>query len=311
MISRLSENPPYRVRKNMQINSQSGHNPLSRGSAVSHWLKQGILVSLILIMAAHLSITDAAEKPGRFLKNLQAYKTNYFLNNWFLDHEGSDQGYQNQEMIIQLSVKMQILDPFYFGYTHRAFWQVFDLDNSRPFREQNYNPELFMDLGQFDRLDQLRIGIWEHESNGEQMRFDQNGKPVNYSRTWDRTYLFARKVLTENLSLSAKVWILVSPKTNEYRAFYDDNSDLLDYMGNSELYLDLEQSNFSSHLMFRRGWKAGTETLQLDIRFPIQLVTDQYSGNGAFHIQAFSGYGDSLIDYNRKVTRIAAGISFR
>ncbi len=266
------------------------------------------LLGIMLLTVCFVSTVQAAGTDTVFA-SFEGYKPVYILNSWFMDREGSEQGYQDQELAIQISLKKQIISSFYFGYSHKAFWQIYDLGNSRPFREQNYNLEVFLDYRQYWGFERLRIGL-EHESNGERMRFDENGEPVNYSRTWDRAYLFLQKQATSFLSISLKAWVVTSPKTEEYRAYYDDNPDMQQYMGSGELGLCIDVFGVLTNLMLRRGWRDGTETVRMDIQVPIRLFLEKTNSENAIHLQAFSGYGDSLIDYDRKVSRLAVGISF-
>jgi phospholipase A1/A2 len=266
------------------------------------------LLGIILFVACSVPTVQAVGSDTVFA-SFEGYKPVYILNSWFMDREGSEQGYHDQELAIQISLKKQLVSSLYFGYSHKVFWQIYDLANSRPFREQNYNPELFLDYRRQWGVERLRIGL-EHESNGERMRFDENGEPVNYSRTWDRAYLFLQKQATSFLSISLKAWVVTSPKTDECRAYYDDNPDMQQYMGSGELGLRIEVSGVLTNLMLRRGWRDGTETVRMDIQVPIRLFREKTNSENALHLQAFSGYGDSLIDYDRKVTRLAVGISF-
>ena len=49
------------------------------------------------------------------------------------------------EAVFQLSAKHRIFKTrFYFAYTQISFWQAYDENNSAPFRETNYNPDLFL-----------------------------------------------------------------------------------------------------------------------------------------------------------------------
>lgn len=266
------------------------------------------LPTLLFLYLSTAALT-AEEPTGRAFRNLEPYKPGYFVNSWFLNQEGSDSGYQNQETIIRFSLKRRLTTRLYFAYSHKAFWQIYDLANSRPFREHNYNPELFLDFGSFRELDSLRLGLFEHESNGEQMRYDTNGNPVNRSRTWDRCYLYLEKRFNHRVSLSAKAWVVTSPRRPEYRAFYDDNPDMQQYLGSGEIRLEFDGFGTHTTLMLRRGWKAGTETAQLDLRIPLSNISAHFDWKHDLYLQAFNGYGDSLNDYNRKVTRAAIGIS--
>ena len=87
------------------------------------------------------------------------------------------------------------------GYTQQNQWQVYNDDISRPFRETNYMPEVFISY---------RPGIelpggfqWRLVNAG--YNHQSNGRTDTVSRSWDR--LFAEfGVEKENLALFAKVW---------------------------------------------------------------------------------------------------------
>ena len=58
---------------------------------------------------------------------------------------------EDNEMMFQLSIKAPIWQNVfgsnidaYFGYTTKSYWQLFNDDFSAPFRETNYQPELFL-----------------------------------------------------------------------------------------------------------------------------------------------------------------------
>ena len=252
---------------------------------------------------------DQKNKP--FIQSLEPYKPIYVVSTWFMDGEGSDQGYQDQELLISLSFKRGIFWNVYFGYSHKAFWQIYDHANSRPFREHNYNPELFLEWDDILNLDHVRFGLIEHESNGEQLRYDKNGNPVNHSRTWNRTYLYADKSVHPVLNLGLKLWVVTDSDDPDDGSFIVDNSDIEQYMGSSEFYVELGRFPSQLSVMLRQGWKEGTETIRVDGRLPLHLLTGSLDESIDIFVQFFSGYGDSLIDYNRKITRVSVGVAFR
>ena len=112
--------------------------------------------------------------------------------------------------------------PLYFAYTQKSFWQAYHTERSRPFRENNYNPELFLDYSRDPKLTNKRygviLGLAEHESNGQIELF---------SRGWSRSYLQPYFVTDRSFMfidgafLSFKIWNRwdENPET-------DDNPDL-------------------------------------------------------------------------------------
>lgn len=245
-----------------------------------------------------------------FLQSLESYKPIYVTHTWFLGGEGRAQGYQDQELLLHFSFKHVIVYNLFFGYTHKAFWQVYDQGNSRPFREHNYNPELFLEWNDFWSVDELRSGL-EHESNGEKLRYTADARPVNQSRTWNRIYLFARKAFHPLLTLGLKLWTVTDSDNPDENSFIIDNADIQQFMGSGEFYAELGPYPAVLSIMLRTGWREGTETIRVDGRLPVHILTGGEDTGIDIFAQVFAGYGDSLIDYNRRITRFSLGVAFR
>ncbi len=264
----------------------------------------------VLMLACSLPLR-AQDRSAPFLHTLEPYKPIYILNSWFLDNEGSDQGYRDDELVLQFSFKRLLWGNLYFAYSHTAFWQLADLQNSRAFRETNYNPEIFLDFPDLWMLDHVRLGLAEHESNGEKQQFDDEANPINFSRTWNRAYLFMQKEMARYLGLGMKVWIVSDRKENDWISFYDDNADIQQYMGSGEIYIDIGRGPTTLSLMLRHGWKEGTETIRVEGRIPLYGLYSETDNGLDLFLQYFSGFGNCLIDYDRRVNRFAVGLSFR
>ena len=179
------------------------------------------------------------------------------------------------------------------GYTQQNQWQVYNGDVSRPFRETNYMPEAFIswkpdiDLGGGFKWNLLNAG-YNHQSNG---RADV------LSRSWDR--LFAEfGVEKENLALFGKVWWRL-PESSDT----DDNPDITRYYGYGELNGLYRWRDNSFALGVRGNVSTGKGAMQFGWTSPKIL--------GAFrgYVQVFSGYGESLIDYNWKQTTVGVGFA--
>ncbi|MCP4705693.1 MAG: phospholipase A, partial [candidate division Zixibacteria bacterium] len=87
----------------------------------------------------------------------------------------------------------------------------------------------------------------------------------------------------------------------------DDNPDITDYLGHAELqvYYNLPH-NHTIHLKAFGSFKTGHGGFYLMYNFPVPK-----SNNSFFTIRFSHGYGESLVDYKKKLTRIGIGISFR
>src|SRR5688572_14682645 len=99
---------------------------------------------------------------------------------------GRVQPYDRNELKFQLSLKAKVSslpgdNDLWVAYTQDSYWQVLNAEISRPFRETNHEPEIYVTLRSRDNPYGLRatsIGV-VHQSNGQ-------GGPT--SRSWNRIY---------------------------------------------------------------------------------------------------------------------------
>jgi phospholipase A1 len=104
--------------------------------------------------------------------------------------------------------------------------------------------------------------------------------------------------------LSLKPWYRIPEKEKEFPGDPggDDNPDIRHYMGFWELGLLFMpgKSNFTA--LFRNNLRRENRgAIQLGWSYPLSVKVKGY-------MQIFDGYGDSLIDYNHRTTRISLGI---
>lgn len=181
------------------------------------------------------------------------------------------------------------------AFTQQAFWQAFNVGNSSPFRESNYEPELIgtFGTGNVQGWKLLNLGF-SHQSNGR-------SEPA--SRSWNRLYLQGGWEWDEVYVLGRGWWRLPE------KASKDDNPDLTRYLGRAEMIVHwlpdrddeiimLLRSNLNTH-----GHKG---FVQLDWASPFKV-----GRSSQLNFQLTSGYGDSLIDYNHYQTTFAIGIVFK
>ena len=222
-------------------------------------------------------------------KGLSVHKELYILP---LTHADRYQGGQT-EIEFQISAKQRILKTnFYFGYTQKSFWQAYDFGNSSVFRETNYNPEIFYRTG----IDTVKFGKWkmdigfEHESNG------QGGVT---SRSWNRVYV-APYLPRQDSLWYFKFWYRVPVDLG-----VDDNPDITDFLGYGELHYRHSFNNrHLVHAMIRGN--PGTGKGAVSLNYSIPGPSDNYY----YLLRLWSGYGESLIDYNRSTNRIGLGFIF-
>jgi phospholipase A1 len=205
------------------------------------------------------------------------------------------------EAVFQISAKHRIFESrLYFGYTQISFWEAYDRNNSAPFRETNYNPELFYRTQRFP-LYSGRIGAdigFEHESNGQ--------KPP-LSRSWNLFYV-APYYFSPNwlVRLKLRYRFPEDEKVSPDAALGDDNPDITDYLGYSDVQLFYRFPwNHVIHLTLRGNIATGKEGIILN--YSALLPKGKYS---YLCVRVSHGYGESLVDYKKSLTRIGFGIMF-
>lgn len=211
----------------------------------------------------------------------------------------------HEEAKFQLSLKVPVAegllrddDSIFFGFTVKSFWQMYNSNLSAPFRETNYQPELFwvapVDWNPFAAdASYLQIGV-EHQSNG---------RSLPLSRSWNRVY--ADFIWEEgSWAFSFRPWYRIpeDEKTDASDTQGDDNPDIERYLGHFEFTSIYHGYNHEVSLMLRNNLRSDNfGALQLDWTFPLWK---RFRG----HVQYFNGYGESLVDYDARIERLGIGI---
>lgn len=182
----------------------------------------------------------------------------------------------------------------WLGYTQSSRWQVFNSEESRPFRETNYEPEaslMFRTNYEILGLNARLLGVTlNHQSNGR-------SDPL--SRSWNRV-IFNLGFEKDNFALMLRPWYRVEENAKD-----DNNPDIKDYIGRGDLTAFYRKGDNDFSLMLRHSLKGGDRShgaVQFDWAFPIK-------GKLRGHLQLFDGYGESLIDYNHRATYVGLGVS--
>jgi len=208
------------------------------------------------------------------------------------------------EIVGQLSFKVRILSTrLYVGYTMISFWQAYDTANSSPFRETNYNPELFYRLTPSNS----KFKRWGFDIGGEH---NSNGESIDRSRSWNRLY-FAPHYRWEKSFIRGKVWYRLPeddcvPGVEEIEC--DNNPNITDYYGYGEVSFDMQLGDrkVPPLLHVLAGGSLSDQRGRVEASFSYPAASkDVY-----YHFWVFYGYGENLIDHDQLRTRVGAGFRF-
>ena len=232
-----------------------------------------------------------------------------------------DQELDHVELKFQLSLKVKVaeqignLADLWFGYTQQSNWQAFNGSNSRPFRETNYDPELI--LGFPLRTEVSALGLTPRMINVGLVH-QSSGQPDPFSRSWDRAYVQVgvdRDVDKERdrFAFLMRAWYRIPEPRGE-----DDNPDIQHYLGYGDLLFFWRRGDINVSALLRNSLQAQNNrgSLQLDWSVPITRISSLENVNVLpligrelrFYVQFFTGYGETLIDYNHYQTTIGIGI---
>lgn len=258
---------------------------------------------------------EALNRANRFV--LTPHKRNFIMP---FSYKGSPntrpyEGTENQlqaldrtEVELQLSIKILLREGIinnnghlYLGYTNHAWWQLYNRDISAPFRETNHQPELILsftndwDIWGFRNV--LNEAILNHQSNG------QSGL---LSRSWNRIMLnsvFER----DPFVVVFNPWYRLPESEQRYPgdARGDDNPDIEKYMGNFELTAAYQRKQDIYSIMLRNNFRSDNKgAVELAWSFPVSRRMPNVRG----YVKYFSGYGQSLIDYDDHADVLGIGV---
>ncbi|NVJ60643.1 MAG: phospholipase A [Gammaproteobacteria bacterium] len=240
------------------------------------------------------------------------HKINYILPFTYQDSPNekpfsdSNRTLMHSEVKFQVSFKVPVTRQtlfenngyLFFGYTSLSVWQAYNTDESSPFRDTNHETEVMMLFTSEQELFGARIPAYtlgfSHQSNGQ---------PDGLSRSWNRLYI---DILMEyeDFYLSFKPWwrIPERQKEDEFDAKGDDNPDIDDFYGYFEMHLFRKIHDNELSVMLRNNLRSDNKgAIELGYSYPFSTKVRGY-------VQLFHGYGETLIDYNHKNTRLGVGI---
>lgn len=277
----------------------------------------GLLAVPAAVQAEEATIKQVHDKPqvkGSIIANmlvehdnpftLYPYDTNYLLYTETSDvNKEAIQSYswaddaRKDEVKFQLSLAFPIIrgiagDNSVLGmsYTQRSWWQAFNRSASSPFRETNYEPQLFVGWAT-----DYQLGNWTLRDIETGFNHQSNGRSDPTSRSWNRVYA---RLMAQNGNFQAQIkpWYRIPESSSK-----DDNPDITKYMGYYEAQVGYEWGESVFTAKGHYNWNTGYGGGELGWSYPMTKSL-------RFYTQLYSGYGESMIDYNFNQTRFGVGI---
>jgi phospholipase A1 len=217
---------------------------------------------------------------------------------------GSFRDYRHVEAEVQVSLRAKVLADLvghgnlWLAYTQQSLWQVLDGDDSRPFRASDYKPEADYVLPIPERLGTLGGWRWRLAQVG--IAHESNGLSDPLSRSWNYIDL-ATAFTHDDFALQARhFWRLPESGVN-------DNVDLASYIGSTELEADWFPGTSTHQLTARTSfdsWHRGS--LKYVWTHPVSAAKPD---GLRWYVQLFTGYGETLLDYNHHQDSVAVGFT--
>ncbi|WP_172406193.1 MULTISPECIES: phospholipase A [Pacificimonas] len=188
-------------------------------------------------------------------------------------------------------------DGIYFAYTQRMFW---DLEaESLPFRNIDFEPELFyaaalpavsrdLDLG-------VQVGI-RHTSNGQA---GEDSRSVN--TVYVQPAFAVRLGETWRLRAGPRFWTYVGSQ--------EENEDIDRFRGHTGVFAELgDPEGLRISGMGRMNLSTGKGSFETLATYPLPRLL---GGGPELYLtaQGFRGYGENLLDYDQKTTRLRIGLA--
>lgn len=188
----------------------------------------------------------------------------------------------------------RFIDNLYFAYTQTSIWDLSGA--SKPFRDTSYKPRLFYYIADtgwrsawFTRMG-VAAGIG-HESNGKAGSTSRSLNIAFVQPTWE----FGR-LDDYHLQVSPMFYYYLEKSENEDIANYRGYLDLLVKYGSPD--------GWQLATTLRKGTRHGYGSVDAQLSYALSKLIGQAWG-GYVWIGYFNGYGEDLLDYNRRQQWIA------
>lgn len=264
------------------------------------------LIQILILFFIFLFCFPVFSEDKKYESPMTIYKDNYFISG---DKE-------EDQVKFQVSAKYSLFYPskigIYAGYTQICWWKIYN--DSAPFYETNYQPELFLKLesnnnifgdADFSFVDYIQISPIHHCSNG---RDGLDSRSINdyYSQiqlSVGEHYNFGTNIKVFNYynKSSKNKDIEIYKSYYEADVFFKIKSKNVSFLDKEELHFkfggydksDFDQKDYT-------GWYC--------VEAQFRIITSVFQPK--LFIQYYNGYGEFLIDYNKKEDSVRVGLVF-
>jgi phospholipase A1 len=218
---------------------------------------------------------------------------------------GTFSRYRQTEAELQLSLRAKVVDDFvlpnasvWVAYTQRSIWQLWNGQDSSPFRSSDYQPEGMLVVPIPDRIGDLGGG-WRWRLATAGIAHESNGQAAPLSRSWN--FVYAGTALTHD-----DVGLQLRYNRRLYESG-DDNPHITDYIGSTELTGWWLPNENTLQLIARTSFKTASRG-SLEFTWTRPIVAAKPDGL-RWYVQLFSGYGETMLDYNHRQTSVGLGFT--
>ncbi|HRI81473.1 MAG TPA: phospholipase A [Opitutaceae bacterium] len=188
---------------------------------------------------------------------------------------------------------------WFFGFTQRSLWDI--TAYSSPFYDTSYMPELFFE----SQAVMNESGGFKWLGYQAGARHESNGRTGFGSRSLNTVY-FRPGMAFGRLD----GWnLIVAPRIHAYVSDLSDNDNIRDYRGNVDLLLAFGKNDRLAVTVAGRLGRGGHRgSVESSLTIPVKFAAP-FDFATYFMLQYWSGYGESLLDYNVRSTALRAGFS--
>lgn len=223
------------------------------------------------------------------------FRSNYFVTGIPLDRPV---GSRTADAAFRISIylkcwQMSASTTLLFTYSQKSFWNIYE--QSAPFRDTNFNPGLWVvwPVVRGDGLRGVLLGGVEHESNG---------RDGTASRAWNYATVSYTCFAVPRWQFAARIWYGIydregNPNWFRYRGYGQLSAVYTSRNGRWEAALVVNPTGrFTSfNLTGECYWRLSRKPGSLPCLF----------------VQAYSGYAESMIDYDRYTAMLRVGIAIK